>query len=346
VPAGFRAQAVAFASPTRGWVLGTAPCGGGDCTVVAGTDDGGGRWAALGGIDAPLAESGAGRGVAEIDVADARHGWAYGPDLFATADGGRTWSPVTLPGGGHQVVAFAADGAAALVLVSPCRAPRLPARCSRPPSLWRAKVGDPGWSRIDVDLPITLGAVIELEGTAGYLVLPQLYPGPDVLYATANGVDWERRPSPCHPLGDEFLVDVAPIAGERVGLLCVGNPGFSKATKRVFVSDDGARTASYAGIAPLLGIQTELAASPDGDLAMSSTSSGSWVYVDTGGRHWATPLDVADGGQGWNDLTYVDADTAFVVHAPAARPDFPGQLLVSRDSGLHWETVDLSAASR
>lgn len=75
-------------SARSGWVLGDVPCSPaapGPCSVVARTRDGGASWSGLPAPPAPV------RG---IRFADERRGFAFGPGLWSTGDGGRSWSPV------------------------------------------------------------------------------------------------------------------------------------------------------------------------------------------------------------------------------------------------------------
>ena len=149
-------------------------------------------------------------------------------------------------------------------------------------------------------------------------------PAPDAFFATEDGRRWSARPSPCDKEGNgDVLADVAPTSRRDVALACVGSAGFSKAAKRVFRSDDGARTTTPAGITPEWGIASKLAATPGGTLALASTSSGSWIYLnDTGAEVWTTPVEEGDGGAGWNDLTFTGEDVGWVVYSPAA--GYPG----------------------
>ncbi len=99
-PHGFIANAISWISPTQGWVLGAAPCSAGTCADVLGTTDAGSSWhlvgSIAGGLPAPQ-QSGA-TGVSEIRFATAKVGFAYGPDLWRTADGGKTWSKLVASG--------------------------------------------------------------------------------------------------------------------------------------------------------------------------------------------------------------------------------------------------------
>src|SRR6516165_5666314 len=85
VPPNFQPTSVTFIGTQTGWVVGQAGtpghCATQYCTSMARTGDAGRTWA---GSPAP--------------VTDRSDGWAYGPQLFATHDGGRTWSQVVTNG--------------------------------------------------------------------------------------------------------------------------------------------------------------------------------------------------------------------------------------------------------
>src|SRR5207237_1105054 len=76
--------------------------------TVDGTTNGGGSWSTLGTLGAPIANDDP-SGVTEIRFADALHGYAFLPSLWATVDGGATWTSQTLPGGSNRVLALAGD---------------------------------------------------------------------------------------------------------------------------------------------------------------------------------------------------------------------------------------------
>jgi photosystem II stability/assembly factor-like uncharacterized protein len=338
IPAGFRAQSVNWVSPAHGWMLGVAPCGQSTCTTVDGTTNGGATWNELGTLNAPLILEQS-NGITEIRFADDLHGWAFGPALWATRNGGTTWKRQQPPGGGHRVLALAGDSDAVYAVVTPCRINHV---CHDPATLWRTSAGGGTWTQVSVMLPVSTDAVLAVHGIAAYAVVQSGELDPDALDVTVDGQQWSSRPDPCDKAKNEFLTDVAPVTDTKVALLCVANIGLSQAIKGVFRSNDNGQTTSAAAITPWDGITSELAAAPNGTLVVSSWgAAGSWIYRNTGGRTWTTPVAQADGGEGWNDVVFTTNEVGFVVYGPAAvyPGNRAGQLWETQDGGVTWAPV-------
>jgi hypothetical protein len=132
-PRQFRAAAMSWLSGHRGWLLGSAPCGNKHCTDVLATSNGGTNWSLAGVVSTPIATQATPPdvGVGEVAFATPSVGWAYGPALFRTVSGGKSWQAMTIPGKGHQVLALASSSAATYAVVSPCKefAPTCTASC-------------------------------------------------------------------------------------------------------------------------------------------------------------------------------------------------------------------------
>jgi hypothetical protein len=94
VPAGFGPQSFTAISELTWWLLGTAPCSSPPCTSIVRTSDGG---RAFVGIPAPRPVQPGDR-VSQLRFADPRDGFAYGPGLWVTHDGGAGWQSWSLPG--------------------------------------------------------------------------------------------------------------------------------------------------------------------------------------------------------------------------------------------------------
>ena len=96
VPRNFQPTSVTFVGQGIGAVIGQAGTPGRcpiipvDCTSLAGTSDYGTSWY---GVSAPVTGAPDGsRGVGQLRFLDTREGWAFGPELWVTHDGGSTWT--------------------------------------------------------------------------------------------------------------------------------------------------------------------------------------------------------------------------------------------------------------
>jgi photosystem II stability/assembly factor-like uncharacterized protein len=338
VSAGFKANSITWASPKQGWVLGTAPCGRQTCTQVIGTTDGAKTWGLLGTVNAPIAQIGdpTRPGITEIRFSTPKVGWAFRPKLFRTTDGGKSWASTPIPGRGKQVLDLASNATEAYAVVSNCK--WMMGLCGKQPlSFWRTNtLTGSSWLRIPLSLPIYIAANVAVFGKTVYVVDPQ--PGAtDKFYASTDGRHFSARPVPCNKTPDIHLVQVVPSSKTDVALLCVGNPGFSKADKFVFRSTNRGKTDTYAGTMSPYGFQSELAVSPSGNLAVASSSDGSFIYInDSHKTAWTTRVAYSDGGRGWNDIAYITNREAWVVYSPVDYFSGIGKLFVTRDGGRTW----------
>jgi photosystem II stability/assembly factor-like uncharacterized protein len=340
VPAKFKAASLTWLSATRGWLLGAAPCGKRSCTDVLATGNGGTSWRLAGSVKAPIGTNAtpADVGVDEVRFATTSVGWAYGPALYRTADGGKSWAAEPIPGHGHQVLALAHSASANYAVVSPCK--EFAQKCtSKQLTFWRtSSLTGTSWTRIAVSLPINESASLSAFGKTVYLVAPGL---PGRLLASTDGRHFSARPSPCPAAQDVGLIQAVPTSASHVALLCDGNPGFSKAVKTVYRSVNTGRTDTKAGTTGPLGIEADLAASPTGNLLVGAWSDGTFMYLnDSHATKWSMVLGLGDGGAGWDDLAFTSRQVAWAVYGPvntfAANL---GQLYVTRDGGQHWKLV-------
>jgi photosystem II stability/assembly factor-like uncharacterized protein len=341
LPDGFRAQAITFVSPDRGWILGVQTCGQAKCTNVLRTTNGGDTWRKVGRIHAPLTYDKV-AGVTEVRFSDDLHGWAFGPSLWSTDDGGATWTKLPVPGGGTLVPVLAADSEVAYAVVSFCGLNEVPSKCD-PPTLWTTTPGSGTWTQTSLSMRqglVTNTARLSLNGQAAYLIVPS-ESNPDFVRATVDGAHWSPRHDPCDA-PDEMLVDVFATSDTGVAFLCISDPGFGHSSKRVFRSNDTGKTSKSFGAIGRDGIVSQLAASPNGRLFMTSWGApGSWIYRSNAGHAWTEPLALNDGGVGWNDIVMASDQVGFVIHGPAALypGNRPGELGETTDGGLTWNPV-------
>ncbi|MGO9558817.1 MAG: WD40/YVTN/BNR-like repeat-containing protein [Acidimicrobiales bacterium] len=338
VPKGFKANSITWLSSEQGYVLGTVPCGTTKvCTEVIGTTDGAKTWSEVGAIKAPIANTAlGGEGISEIRFATANDGWAFGPDLYRTTDGGRTWVPETIPGKGAQVLDLAANTTEAYAVVSDCAH-----YCSKQFSFWRTtSLAKDSWAQIHLNLPGALSADVAVWGKTVYLLdeYGQIRPHEDKLFASTDGLHFSARPAPCDtsPLPIE-LIQVVPSSATDVTLLCDGDPATSQADKYAYRSTDTGKTDTSAGTMGLPGIQAQLAVSSSGNIAVSAQSDGSFIFInDNHKTSWTQVVGDSDGGVGFNDVVYVTDSEAWVVYAPDERSLSQGQLWETTDGGRHW----------
>src|SRR5579875_1432561 len=294
VPADFAAGSVTFVGLGTGWVMGQAgapgqACATQYCTSIARTDNAGKSWY---GVHAPVTGSPAGgSGVSQIRFLNTRDGWAFGPALYATVDGGQTWAQV--PTGGRRVVDLETVGDRAFAVLATCggTGSDFAAECTSF-SLEEATAGSNAWSPVSV--PVTSfgdngqasSAALVLTSSRGYLLAPggALYSGPvdgsgawqQVSTGTSNG-------APCGP-------GTAQADGQpSTGMLAAAGPsslvlacGLQQAGTGIYTSTDGGQTwQQQASVPGGDGTVTSVAAQPGGEI-VAATTGGIAVSHDDG----------------------------------------------------------------
>ena len=348
VPRNFQPTSVTFVSSQAAWVIGQAgtpgTCDNKDayiCTSIARTDDGGRSWQ---GGPAPdtTGPSGA-TGVSAIRFLNGTYGWAFGPELWATSDGGTTWSQVATSGA--RVTDLETSGGRAYALwANGCPAPSggsaaaFAAGCTSY-TLMTATAGSADWRRVgQATNGLTNGgaptsAVLALTGSDGYLLAPD-----GTLYSGSIGGTWSQvgasacEPGPAQADGLPSAAQLALVNSSQLWIACNGTSAGSPPA--LYTSDNGGATwtqpsaASWSGTdAGRIGVTTSLAAAPDGTLTLATTS-GIYYLADNGER-WQ-PSNATGGGAPEGGFSYVGMTT-----------DDQG-VAVPADTSLHeiWMTSD------
>ena len=345
VPASFRPTSVTFIGTDTGWVIGQAGtpghCATQYCTSIARTGDAGKTWT---GVPAPVTGPADGAtGVSQVRFLNLSDGWAFGPGLFATHDGGRTWAQVVT--NGLRVTGLETVGNRAFALFASCTGTgaAFAAQCTSY-TLYSSPAAADAWTPVG---PPTSGltgasglagaaASLVLTGTRGYLLAPDgmLYAGP-----VDGSAPWQAvKQVPCPvgtPLADGQPTGALLAAANAANLVlaCASSsaPGAQQA-KRVFTSADGGTVwQNGAAAAPALGLVTSVAATPDGTDVLATTAGID--VAPAGGAAWqAATLEGPPqaGGFGYVGMTTGSQGVALPAD-PAA-----GTVWFTFDGGKTW----------
>jgi photosystem II stability/assembly factor-like uncharacterized protein len=344
VPAGFQPVSVTFASANAGWVLGAAPCAGGGCAaVIVRTTDGGRTWA---GIPAPvsgIASSDSPQGPAAVRglrFANALDGWAFGPGLFATHDGGATWRQIALPGATAESGVMALGTAAGVVHAAFLDATNVIRIATSP-------VGADTWTVSPTTMPVGAGPVPQaqfvLSGAAGWLIeIDRTVVGGARLAAGA----WQAWQPPCldanGPAALAATTELDLVAACDVGV-------WSTPTGiHVYASTDGGTTfAEAAAKPPVFNLNGVAVAGGPGSSAIVVAGSVSMIGAALftsfdSGRTWASTYVLTGDVGAFADLGFTTTEQAVAITISATLTTggvSEGHLVMTLDGGRTWSTV-------
>jgi hypothetical protein len=368
LPPDYVPSSVTWDSLTTGWVLGPAGtpghCANANpdiCTSVARTDDGGQTWQGVPapGTGGPMAAT----GVTGLRFLNATYGWAFGPELWATSDGGRTWHQVNT--GGLAVTDLETASDRAYALFGDCAPPSgttgdTIANCTHY-TLKTTTAGSGTWTPVGgvpVNLDLGVGertsAVIELAGATasvpatGYLVAPDgtLYAGP------LDGTAWhEVAKLPCSPgvpAGDglpqglQLTPDGVTSSGAASLAILCAEP--AAAAPALYLSADNGSTwteqpnVGSSGTSGI-GVPQSLTSLPNGALILATTpngQSGGGIYqLSPGATQWQAARLSDPSGKTYG-FTYVGMTSATQGVALGGNPDLHAIWMTS-DGGQSWQ---------
>jgi hypothetical protein len=343
---------VTFVGVSTGWVMGQAiPAGQCDlapapaCIALRRTDTAGAAWR---NVNPPPTHGPDGAtGVSQIRFLTRSDGWAFGPQLWATHDAGRTWTQIQT--GGWRVTALEARGQRVFAVWARCTGtgPGFASHCTEF-TVHSSAAGSNTWAPVpgasSGSSPAGTGsaASLMLTGTAAYLLLPDgvLLSGP--LTATAwpptagtAGQAAPCRPGPAQPSGQPSGALLASTPAS-LALLCAGPSARGHQSKAVYTSQNGGQSWQRTGQAPAAGTAAFLSGSPSGVLVLA-TSLGIEVSTD-GGATWSA----AGGTSPPGGFAYVGMTTAAQGVAVPAGPA-RSTVWLTYDGGSTWAPSSASA---
>lgn len=330
-----------FTSASAGWLLGVVmnACASGGVIEARTTIDVGLHWARATAPPAPwggVAPNGSGTvprdGVTRVLFADAQDGWAYGPGLWATHDGGASWHEVST----HRRVVYsmAVTGGWVVATFDTCGSVASP-YCYAPATFTveATPVHRDGWRPVPGAAGNGAPALTAAGGTAyAYGAGAPSFPGTLTLLAgPANGSGrWHSRAMPC-PAG----AITASAASASHLLLACALLGAHPATTHLYQSEDGGTRWTQFATRPLFDGASVIEQAPDGTLLTGGMYNGIELSYDAG-RTWAQPGGVDDSSsiQGGGPLT-----AALLSNEDGYVLGYLGPLWITRDGGKSWRQI-------
>jgi hypothetical protein len=336
-PPHFRPTSVTFVGvgPSLvGAVIGQAgpPCTTSDCTSLAGTSDYGSSWY---GVSAPVAPGPDGSaGVSQLRFANIRDGWAFGPALYETSEGGWPWRQEDTFG--QRVIDVEAAGGHAYALFGTCTGtgPDYTATCTSF-SLYTSVAGSTTWTPVVVpagfaQMASSAAPILVISGGATVYVLT---PSGQVLSGPVAGGTWQSAgQAPCKP-GSQAgrLPSGAQLAAGPSLLLTCETQAAGGGTQTVLYTSSNGATWQAAGVVGAAGAPASLASAAAGQ-AVLATSTGIYYSAD-GGKTWGTATfsgSAPTGGFSYVGMTNQSQGVAVPANSQL------GEIFVTRNGGRTW----------
>lgn len=368
LPGNFMPASVTWVSLKTGYIIGQAGtpgrCGAQHnsdiCTSVAVTHDSGQTWS---GLPAPVAGPPHGTtGVGQLRFLNSAYGWAYGPELWSTSDGGEDWKRV--PTGGKVVTDLETMNGRAYALWGSCADPagdskgNAMANCTAF-TLTTSVAGSGRWTAVR-GLPAVLSgskatssAILELAGSAGSTPATGYLAGPDGnLYSgTLDGGDWSRAGHlPCRPAPSPggsgpqnlFLTPdgIGPNGKARLAVVCA-EPTIADTV--VYVSDNGGgswneqTSVGSAGISQLGQPESLTAIGTKGTLILA-TSTGIYL-LPAGATQWQ-PTTLSDPSGTTYGFSYVGMTDSTQGVAIGGSPQL-NAIWLTQNAGQSWQVYPI-----
>jgi hypothetical protein len=347
-PVNFRPTSVTFVGNGTGGLVGAVigqagnashPCATQYCTSLAGTSTYGSSWY---GVSAPVTGGATDpSGVSQLRFLNLQEGWAFGPGLWETSQGGWPWQHENTHGALVTDLEAAGDSAFAVFATCSGSGADYASDCTSF-SLYSSVAGSQTWSAVPVPAAFRQmstsapsSASLTMTAKAGYL----LTPSGQVLTGPVAGGAWQLAgTAPCQPGPAQASgqpADAQLAAWPSLVLACDSVTSAGHQTK-IFTSATGAAWAQ-AGLVPTAGAATSLSASISGQLVLATTAG--IYYSSDSGKTWQVARIA--GSQPRGGFSYVGMTTATQGVAVPADSAL-GEVFVTADGGRTWTGSPIS----
>jgi photosystem II stability/assembly factor-like uncharacterized protein len=269
-----------------------------------------------------------GAGVSALRFANASDGWAFGPELWATHDGGANWARLRIAGLPAGATVAALEAARGLVHAVAYDGDRNDFPVASSP------VAADDWRVAAVRLPVGAGPVpaiqLVLSGTSGWVLENDrtVVGGARLVAGT-----WQSWDPPClDVVGPAILAASSPtnvIAACDVGMMSTPQG------EHLYVSNDGGATFSTVGGRMPINSAVAVATSDGSTIVVAGSKSSGEALVTSfdGGRTWPSTLNT--GMVSITQLGFTTKTQGLLITDKSG----VGQMLMTRDGGRTWTRV-------
>jgi hypothetical protein len=336
VPGQIAPVGASFTSAADGWLLGITMR---DCSasassriVVRKTTDGGRHWLP---VPAPPAPWGGGPAisrdaVSSILFADPRDGWAFGPGLWATHDGGATWHLVDT--GGHSVYSMAATDGHVVAAFLTCGT-----ECGRGAAssftVETTPAGSDAWRPVPGAAGTGEPVMTAAAGTAYAVGSGAFDSSPTALLTgPAGGTSpWQRHGTQCPGIA---AIAASAVTAHSLVLACTPQGAHPAPTRLLESGDSGAHWRSFGHLAMYDG-PAVIEMTAGGTLLAAGIYDGIALSRD-GGLTWQRPAAVDGAPQTGGGGTVVAAMTSDETGYAIV---YLGPMWITADGGRTWTQV-------